>query len=165
VISKNPSKLHLWTTLKTEAAIVSQRPIIIYQSPECNTPEDVNLHQHHCRNLKYHMMYFWQKLYFCLTFVLASLSFLPSNGKDFIAKIFSSLVVSWLVSWRGWKASYSSNLSWQVPVQKFSKTVISVHSCFVNTPEEPAPFMFTLPEDGSRGSYQTPVSSNQTKQC
>ena len=59
--------------------------IIIYQSPECNTPEDVNLHEHHCRNLKYHMMYLWQKLYFCFTFVLASPSF-PSNGKDFISK-------------------------------------------------------------------------------
>lgn len=84
LISKNPSKLHHWTTMKTEAAIVSQMSIIIYQSPECNTPEDMNLHQHHCRNLKYHMMYFWQKLYFCLTFVLASP--FPSNGKDFISK-------------------------------------------------------------------------------
>lgn len=44
--------------------------MIIYQSPECNTPEDVNLHQHHCRNLKYHMMYFLQKLYFCLSIII-----------------------------------------------------------------------------------------------
>lgn len=42
---------------------------------------------------------------------------------------------------------------------------MSVHSCFVNTPEEPAAFMFSLPGDGSRGSYRTLISSNQTKQC
>ena len=73
-------------------------------------------------------------------------------------------MVSWLISPRVWKAGYCSNLSWQVPVQEFSKTVISVHSHFVNTPEEPAAFMFSLPADGSRGSYQTLVSSNRTKQ-
>ena len=134
-----------------EAAIISQMSMIVYQSPECNaTAETSNITLcTSCRN--------------CI-FVLALSSF-PSNGKGFIRKFCLSLVVSWLISRRVWKAGYCSNLSWQVPVQEFSKSVISVHPRFVNTPEEPAAFMFSLPADGSRGSYRTLVSSSRTKQC
>jgi len=41
-----------YLTLKMEAVCSSKTIVTIYQSTHCDIPEDLNLHQYQCQNLK-----------------------------------------------------------------------------------------------------------------
>jgi hypothetical protein len=45
---------HQGTALMMEAASISETSVKLYQTTQCNTPEDSHLHTHHHKNLKYY---------------------------------------------------------------------------------------------------------------